>query len=94
MTDFILEARSLRKQFGGLVAVDDVSLSVARGSVHSIIGPNGAGKTTFFNLLTGTYKPTRGQVIFKGQDVTQVPLHRWRTWVWDARSRSPTFSPT
>ncbi len=76
MTDTILEARHLRKQFGGLVAVDDVSLQVERGSVHSIIGPNGAGKTTFFNLLTGLYKPTQGQVIFKGQDITQSPLHR------------------
>ncbi|MBC6935505.1 MAG: ABC transporter ATP-binding protein [Chloroflexi bacterium] len=76
MDETILEARNLRKQFGGLVAVDDVSLSVKRGSVHSIIGPNGAGKTTFFNLLTGTYKPTRGQVFFKGQEITQVPLHR------------------
>lgn len=76
MTDTILEARHLRKQFGGLVAVDDVSLQVERGSVHSIIGPNGAGKTTFFNLLTGLYKPTQGQVIFRGQDITQSPLHR------------------
>ena len=76
MTDTILEARHLRKQFGGLVAVDDVSLQVKRGSVHSIIGPNGAGKTTFFNLLTGLYKPTQGQVLFKGQDITGAPLHR------------------
>ncbi len=76
MAETILEARRLRKQFGGLVAVDDVSLSIARGSVHSIIGPNGAGKTTFFNLLTGIYKPNTGQVIFKGQDITNVPLYR------------------
>ncbi len=76
MSDVILEARRLRKQFGGLAAVDDVSLSIKRGSVHSIIGPNGAGKTTLFNLLTGTYKPTAGQVFFKGEDITHVPLHR------------------
>lgn len=76
MGETILEAHGLRKQFGGLVAVDDVSLKVARGSVHSIIGPNGAGKTTFFNLLTGLYKPTNGQVFYKGQDITHAPLHR------------------
>lgn len=76
MAETILEARSLRKQFGGLVAVDDVSIRIERGSVHSIIGPNGAGKTTFFNLLTGTYKPSAGQVFFKGQDITNTPLHR------------------
>ena len=60
----LLETRNLGKTFGGLVAVDDVSIRITRGSTHSIIGPNGAGKTTFFNLLTGQYKPTRGTVIF------------------------------
>lgn len=76
MTDIILEAQHLRKMFGNLVAVDDVSLRVAAGMVHSIIGPNGAGKTTFFNLLTGKYRPTAGHVWYKGQDITRVPLHR------------------
>lgn len=76
MTEIILEAHNLRKQFGGLVAVDDVSLTVERGTVHSIIGPNGAGKTTFFNLLSGRYKADQGRVIFKGQDITQVAVHK------------------
>ncbi|MBZ0279979.1 MAG: ABC transporter ATP-binding protein [Anaerolineae bacterium] len=76
MTDIILEAQHLRKEFGGLVAVDDVSLRIERGTTHSIIGPNGAGKTTFFNLLTGKYRPTRGRVIFKGSDVTHLPVHK------------------
>lgn len=75
MTDIILSAHNLRKQFGGLVAVDDVSLNVERGTVHSIIGPNGAGKTTFFNLLSGRYKPTSGRVEYKGQDITNLPMH-------------------
>lgn len=75
-TDIILETHNLRKEFGGLVAVEDVSIEIARGSMHSIIGPNGAGKTTFFNLLTGKYKPTRGTVLFKGQDITNMPVHR------------------
>jgi len=73
--DIILETRNLRKEFGGLVAVDDVSLQIERGSTHSIIGPNGAGKTTYFNLLTGRYRPTRGHVLFNGQDVTHMPVH-------------------
>jgi branched-chain amino acid transport system ATP-binding protein len=72
----LLEAHNLRMEFGRLVAVDDVSLTIAEGSVHSIIGPNGAGKTTCFNLLTGRYKPTRGRVIFRGQDITALPMHR------------------
>ncbi len=76
MPDTILEARELAKHFGGLRAVDGVSLQVAAGSLHSIIGPNGAGKTTLFNLLSGYLKPTQGHVIFNGRDITGVPLHR------------------
>jgi branched-chain amino acid transport system ATP-binding protein len=76
MSDVILEAINLRKEFGGLIAVDDVSLKVQRGSVHSIIGPNGAGKTTFFNLLSGRYKVTAGRVLFKGEDITALPVHQ------------------
>ena len=74
--DIILETQNLRKEFGGLIAVEDVSIKIRRSSTHSIIGPNGAGKTTFFNLLTGKYKPTRGTVLFKGQDITHLPVHR------------------
>lgn len=76
MPDIILEARGLRKVFGGLIAVDDVSVKIERGSTHSIIGPNGAGKTTFFNLLTGRYRPTSGSVIFNGKDITHQPVYR------------------
>ena len=72
----ILEAQAIRKQFGALVAVDDVSLAVEQGTLHSIIGPNGAGKTTFFNLVSGTLKPTSGRVVFKGSDITDLPMHR------------------
>ncbi|MBA4384527.1 MAG: ABC transporter ATP-binding protein [Anaerolinea sp.] len=72
----LLEARSLRKEFGGLVAVEDVSLSIRENSLHSIIGPNGAGKTTFFNMISGVLRPTKGQVIFKGRDITHLPIHR------------------
>jgi branched-chain amino acid transport system ATP-binding protein len=75
-TEIILETINLRKEFGGLVAVDDVSLQVRANSLHAIIGPNGAGKTTFFNLLSGNLEPTRGRVIFKGRDITRQPIHR------------------
>ena len=74
--EIILETHNLRREFGALVAVADVSLQVARGSLHSIIGPNGAGKTTFFNLLSGNLRPTSGRVLLRGRDITNVPLHR------------------
>ena len=75
-TEIILETQNIRKQFGGLVAVDNVSIKVRKNSLHAIIGPNGAGKTTFFNLLSGNLEPTSGKVIYKGQDITHQPVHR------------------
>ena len=73
--DLLLRADALRKEFGGLVAVNDVDFEIPRGSIISLIGPNGAGKTTFFNMLTGVYKPTNGAVVFDGEDVTGKPPH-------------------
>jgi branched-chain amino acid transport system ATP-binding protein len=70
-----LEARTVRKEFGGLVAVNDVDFVIPTGSIVSLIGPNGAGKTTFFNMLTGVYKPTRGDVFFEGKRITGLPPH-------------------
>jgi branched-chain amino acid transport system ATP-binding protein len=67
----ILEAASVTKAFGGLVAVDEVSFSIPRRSIVSIIGPNGAGKTTFFNMLTGLYRPTSGRIFFERRDITE-----------------------
>jgi branched-chain amino acid transport system ATP-binding protein len=72
----ILEAIQVRKEFGGLVAVNDVDFVIPRRAIVSLIGPNGAGKTTFFNMLTGVYKPTRGLIVFEGNDVTGLPPHR------------------
>lgn len=72
----VLETRHLSKYFGGLHAVEDVSLQIHEGHFHSIIGPNGAGKTTLFNLLSGVLKPTSGHVSLRGQDITQLPPHR------------------
>jgi branched-chain amino acid transport system ATP-binding protein len=65
----------LRKEFGGLIAVNDVDFTIPEGSIVSLIGPNGAGKTTFFNMLTGVYKPTAGKIVFAGTDVTGKPPH-------------------
>ena len=69
--DHILETRNLTKEFKGFIAVKDVNLQVRRGSIHALIGPNGAGKTTFFNLLTKFLPPTRGSILFKGDDITR-----------------------
>ena len=71
----MLEVSSVSKQFGGLRAVDQVSLTVREGEIVSIIGPNGAGKTTFFNLLTGQLAPTEGEVRFLGERVNELPPH-------------------
>jgi branched-chain amino acid transport system ATP-binding protein len=71
----VLEAVDVRKEFGGLIAVNDVNFTVPRGKVISLIGPNGAGKTTFFNMLTGVYKPTSGTITFLGENVTGKPPH-------------------
>lgn len=70
-TDYILEAHELTKQFRGFTAVDKVSISVRRGSIHALIGPNGAGKTTFFNLLTKFLPPTSGSIVYNGHDITR-----------------------
>lgn len=71
----ILEAEGLTKSFGGLNAVDDVSLQIEEKELSSIIGPNGAGKTTLFNLLTGHTPADSGRVIFRGRDITELPPH-------------------
>jgi branched-chain amino acid transport system ATP-binding protein len=69
--DVILETRGLVKEFKGFVAVAGVDLKVRRGDIHALIGPNGAGKTTCFNLLTKFLVPTRGHILFEGEDITK-----------------------
>lgn len=74
--EYILETKGLGRDFRGFVAVQDVNLQVRRGAIHGLIGPNGAGKTTCFNLLTKFLEPSRGRIIFNGQDITTEPPQR------------------
>ncbi len=71
----LLETNALTKEFGGLTAVDGVSLEIDRGEVQAIIGPNGAGKTTFINCVSGLLTPTSGSVVFDGEDITALDSH-------------------
>ncbi|MGE3270859.1 MAG: ABC transporter ATP-binding protein [Chloroflexota bacterium] len=75
MPGTLLEARKVTRRFGGLVAVNEVDFSIEEGSIVSLIGPNGAGKTTFFNLIAGLYKPSAGEIIFKGRRLDVVSPH-------------------
>lgn len=71
----LLECRGLVRRFGALVAVDGIDLAVEPGEIRAVIGPNGAGKSTVFNLITSVLRPSAGQVIFAGEDVTGMPVH-------------------
>jgi branched-chain amino acid transport system ATP-binding protein len=72
----VLETKGLVKRFGGIVATNDVSLSVEKGARHALIGPNGAGKTTIINLLTGVLRPTAGTIALEGKDITSLEAHK------------------
>ena len=78
----LLKAEGLGIQFGGLKAVDEFNFEMDKDQLYGLIGPNGAGKTTVFNLLTGVYKPTSGQILFDGVDITDkktdINMHRQR----------------
>ena len=94
MADNFLVAQQVRKEFGGLVAVNDVDFVIPRKGIVGLIGPNGAGKTTFFNMLTGVYKPTAGAIEFDGHDITEAARTRSRSWAWGGRSRTSASSST
>ena len=86
----LLELDGLTRRFGGIVAVDDVTMRVAAGEVRAVIGPNGAGKSTLFNLITGVLKPTAGEVRFAGETPDRpAGASRFAS----AASRAPSSSP-
>jgi branched-chain amino acid transport system ATP-binding protein len=90
--EIILQTRGLTKEFKGFAAVEDVNLSVRRGSIHALIGPNGAGKTTVFNLLTKFLQPTRGTIHFNGVDISaEQPAQIARRGVIRSFQISATF---
>ena len=72
----LLRLENITKRFGGLVAVDDVSLEIEEGELIAIVGPNGAGKTTLFNVISGVFLPEEGRVFFKDQDITELPAYK------------------
>ncbi|HSC71286.1 MAG TPA: ATP-binding cassette domain-containing protein, partial [Candidatus Methylomirabilis sp.] len=72
----ILTTEGVTKNFGGLRAVNALDLAVEEGKLTSVIGPNGAGKTTLFNLITGLIRPDAGRVLFRGEDITRLPIHQ------------------
>jgi branched-chain amino acid transport system ATP-binding protein len=72
----LLRIEGLTRQFGGLTALNNVSMAVPRGEIRAIIGPNGAGKSTFFNCLTGVIAPSSGRILFDGDDITGLPPHQ------------------
>ena len=76
MSSSLLSVRQLSKRFGGVSATDNVSLEVAGGEVHALLGPNGAGKTSLINQLSGLLLPDRGEIVFKGEDITRLPTHQ------------------
>src|SRR5580693_4646957 len=72
----LLAVRHVTRKFGGVTAIDDVSLTIERGEIAGVIGPNGAGKTTLFNVISGFTAPTRGEVVFKGTPIVGRGTHR------------------
>jgi branched-chain amino acid transport system ATP-binding protein len=76
VTEPVLRTEDLRKNFGGLVVTDGVSLEIGAGELHAVIGPNGAGKTTLINQISGLLEPSSGRIVFNGQDVTALPPDR------------------
>jgi len=89
MAEALLRTVALHKQFGGVVATDNVSLGIRRGEVHALIGPNGAGKTTLMAQLTGQLRPDAGTMHFAGRDITALPTP---ARVQLGLARSPSWS--
>ncbi|MCU0941894.1 MAG: ABC transporter ATP-binding protein [Hydrogenophaga sp.] len=94
MTELLLSARNLTKRFGGLAAVNDVSVDLHRDRIHAVIGPNGAGKSTLTNLLSGDLPPTSGRITLNGQDITgRSPEHISRQGLGRSYQKTNIFLP-
>src|SRR5260370_40965879 len=93
MAEALLLTEQLTRRFGGLAAVDRVSLSFERGRVHAVIGPNGAGKSTLLNLLSGELRATSGRVSFPGKDGTRAPADRLSRLGVGRRYQTPNALP-
>jgi branched-chain amino acid transport system ATP-binding protein len=92
VSNAVLEVRSLRKNFGGLVAVNDLSLELGMGELHAVIGPNGAGKTTLINLLSGELPASSGKIIFQGRDISRLaPEFRSRLGIGRSYQKTNIF---
>jgi len=92
VTETILSIKDLTKHFGGLVAVENLSLEVKVGELHAIIGPNGAGKTTLINLLSGELAPSSGTIRFRGEDITRLtPEKRSRLGIGRSFQKTNVF---
>jgi len=89
----ILETRDLSKRFGGAQVVDGINFRIEKGDTRCVIGPNGAGKSTFFKLLIGEHKPTRGQVFFKGQNISELLPHQRVTMGMSIKFQVPGIFP-
>ena len=72
----LLKVENVTKRFGGLIAVNSISLEIAPGELIGVVGPNGSGKTTLYNVISGVYPPEQGRVLFEGKDITSLPAHR------------------
>ena len=71
----ILDLRNVVKRFGGITASNNISIHVPQGSIYGVVGPNGAGKTTLFNMITGVYDTTEGEIVFDGEKINGLPTH-------------------
>ena len=89
----LLAIAGVSKYFGGVRAVEDVTVSIRRGEIMSVIGPNGAGKTSLLNMISGFYRPTSGTITLEGRDITHARPSRSPHWVSRAPSRTSRCSP-
>ena len=92
MGEILLEVKGVNKAFGGVVTANNIDMMVEAGKIRGLIGPNGAGKTTLLNLISGIYDVDSGQILFKGQDITNVPAEKRAKMGIGRTFQSPRFN--